>query len=173
MRPFQYLLLIFGLLCNGCGDLSEQRSNLDKIKEGRQNQEIKRVTEDQILAAAYTRGAALVDLLEGQNSHPASYWAASEGKVKIDSVNRANPGQSIRFIALNNEDISNLNDLEKQFLEAYTYSYEQEEVLSNNVQLIDGDHVLYTAPYLFENRLEGFWSMVLTKRDIVLDMESL
>jgi hypothetical protein len=157
------------VLLGACGDFSEQRANHEKIREGIKQQEIKRVTSDQILAAAYKKGAAILEPLQAEPSMNSAYWEGP-GKNRIDSVNQANQSYLVSWVPLQKINGSQYSETQRQILDAYLYSFEQGQALAENVQTLDENTFWYTKPYLLEENLQGFWAITLYKRDLIMEL---
>lgn len=154
------------LLLIGCGGtLSEEQRH--QIREERKKREIKRVTEPQLTEAAFEEGRRLVGALEKLGSD----------SMLIDSALEAHGGR-IRFITPGGE-VNHI--LEQQLIDAYLASGVDEEV--DNVQILrdasgrSTDSLLYTKPVIVHqpdgiDRLVGVWNIWLSRKEIVLNMDS-
>ena len=165
MRVF--IAILVGCLIVGCGDLSEQRANQEKLKEGLKRHQVMRVTDDEIVAAAHTRGDSVLQQLNALGAN--FYYGSTEGTAVIDSLNSLHPGQVISFIEASG-DLGDLSSLELQLLEAYQYSAQQNQIPASNVQLMDDQWVLFTSPVMEAGQLIGMWSIRQSKKEIVLGM---
>lgn len=151
----------------GCGDPSEQQATRQKLIEGLDDHKIKRITEDQILSAAYREGEKLViqlDSLSGNDPLQPSF-----DRSKFDSLNDAVHHQGIRLVTFETP-VSELSQHESALLEAYRYSAEQGQSLNQNVQIIDDQSLLYTHPLVRDNEFLGMWSLLLSRKTLVRDL---
>jgi hypothetical protein len=137
------------LVLMSCGDPGEQQANRQKLMEGLDDHKIKRITEDQILSAAYQEGEKLV--------------------IQLDSLNNAVHHQSIKLITFETP-VSELSEHESALFEAYQYSAGQGQDLNQNVQVIDDQSLLYTHPLVRDNELLGMWSLLLDRKTLIRDL---
>ncbi len=162
-------VLLLLIIASACGDLSEQRANHEKIREGIKQQEIKRVTSDQILSAAYQKGAEVLTPLLKEPQKSSAHWEGS-GKVQIDSVSEANHPYKVLWVPHHSINSSLYSDTQNQILDAYLYSFEQGQVLAENVQTLDDNTLWYTQPYIVNDSLQGIWGVTLNKRDLIMEL---
>jgi len=153
----------------GCGGLDEQQANSQKIKDGMKDHEITRVTEDQIINAAYEQGTQLLDIIE-QQSNDMLYWNTSSGLKALDSTNQAMEHMGIRLIS-NKEATLDLLPEESALFEAYEYSITNGQPVTENVQRTEGDFLLFTAPAAsIDGTFTGMWSFRLAKRTLIRNL---
>jgi hypothetical protein len=133
----------------------EQR---EEIRENMKKGEIRKVTEAELLEAAYGYARPLATTLETLSDNP----------VKIDSLCSA---RGIVFVPLSSS--SALTNIEAQILEAYQNN--QGEKLSDNMQKIGTDSLLYTRPIQLE-RPDGSYEFMkaigirMSRKQVVLSM---
>jgi hypothetical protein len=155
------------LVLMSCGDPGEQQANRQKLMEGLDDHKIKRITEDQILSAAYQEGEKLViqlDSLSGNDPLQPSF-----NRSQLDSLNNAVHHQSIKLITFETP-VSELTEHESALFEAYQYSAGQGQYLNQNVQVIDDQSLLYTHPLVRDNELLGMWSLLLDRKTLIRDL---
>lgn len=129
--------LLFGslLLLIACtGSLtSDQRK---KIKENMAQGEIKKVTDAQIMEAAFSYGSKIATILQTRDR-------AFTNQFLQDSLSKV---FEVEFISIQ-ESNKSLRRVEKQLLEAYTLQpYD-----ADNVQKMGSDSLLYTKPLMREH----------------------
>lgn len=138
----------FGLLvlvsCNG--KLSDEQKR--KIREEREESKIKKISEADITEAAFSYGRRISEIIERRDN------TLSNQKL-IDSLENT---FHVEIISLQTND-STLRTVEKQIIEAYT-SGGRGVTLSDNVQKMGEDSILYTKP-LMRERPDG--SVAFTK----------
>jgi hypothetical protein len=155
----KHLVLPLVVLLNSCGGSlsNEQRQEL---KEGREKQEIRKVTEAELISETMERGKAIITQAEEikTNSQQLEKLAITNN-IKLKWVQPGSGG------AL---------EVEQQIIEAYIMSSVGGD-LPDNVQLYGDDSLLYTKPVMnvlpdgaFE--IEGMWSLLFSKRDLILSM---
>lgn len=131
----KYILFIIVVFLTACGGTltDEQRK---KLKDGMKLNEIKKVSEAQIMETAFSMGRFLVKDIEkiSINDRPRMDSLQQVYKIKIFSLY---PGDSL------------LLAIEKQVVEAYTAGSGQVQ-LNDNVQRVGADSVLYTKPIMRE-----------------------
>jgi hypothetical protein len=157
MKRLQVLagVVLFASLAGCGGTLSdEQRA---QMKEGMKEQEIKRVTDAEILAQATEQGQRIMGII--RHSPAAADSLANAYHARIHWIEPGN---------------KNTIELERQLIEAIVTGL-SEGIVSDNVQLT-GDSVLYSAPAvdtLADNTLQyrGTWNIFLSKKYIVLSLD--
>lgn len=151
------LVLILLVLCLfGCGgSLTEEQRK--KLKEGRELQSIVKITEAEIMEAAFAKGRVLVDELSSPSL--ADQVAKSRG-VKIHWLE---PGAK------------NALEIEQQLIDAYINSVMEGVPLRDNVQNMGADSILYTKPVVVTNPdssiiVKGTWNIWISKKQLILGM---
>ena len=130
-------LLILILFLSSCGGAvsDEQRK---KMRERMKDDEIKRITEGELMSAAYEYGRSIGSIIEKRDP-------SMRNKALIDSlqsafnvqINTIKPGDSL------------LLAIESELIEAYTSSAGQVQI-ADDVQKIGTDSILYTKPIMHE-----------------------
>lgn len=152
--PFIFVLAFS--LCACGGSLSdEQRA---KIKEAEKLQEIRRVTGAEIMNAAYERGRMITKELKSDS-------------MRMDSLAVVNHAR-IGWIAPGD---TSLLKVEAALVDAIIAGL-QEGIITDNVQEIGQDSLLYTWPEVATMpdsslRYKGTWSIMLSKRYLILSMD--
>jgi len=162
LRVMRCLLVLIFLALLGCGgSLSEEQRK--QLREAQQQQVIKKISEADLLAAAFTKGRVLVRAL--QKDKPDAY--------RLDSLQRANQ-VIIRWYELS---APTALAIERQLIEAYIMAAGTGSTLTDNVQRIGTDTLLYTMPltrYRPDSVMEvlGLWSIRMPTKAVVLGMEN-
>ena len=154
-------LLWLLLLLTACGgSLSDEQRK--EMREKMEMNRIVRVTEAEIMEAAFAEGREVVNVLDS---------------LRTDSVEMKkfllNQGSRVRFLKPGE---SNARLLEQQLIDAYLAdpsSSFQDNVQQKRNASGDYDSLLYTKPVTTKlpdgsERLEGVWNIWLAKRDLVL-----
>lgn len=163
------LWLLWSVLIS-CVSPSEQQANKAKLLEGLKDHQVVRVTEEQIMAAAFEEGQKVLDLIDSASTD-LEYWNSTIGLQYLDSLNNALNHGSIKMVKPDSL-TDDLGNEEMALLEAYLYSAEQAETLSNNVQrTADGQFLLYTSPITSEEQFLGMWSMYISKKTLIRNIE--
>ena len=161
LMKISVVLLIFFLI--GCGgSLSdEQRKEMQKKME---ENKIVRVTEVEIMEAAFAKGRKTVETLE----------SLKNDSSKLNSFIKAN-GEGIRYIQPGE---ANARMLEQQLIDAYVA--DESGSLQDNVQKLrnnegDFDSLLYTKPVIKKlpdgsEQLEGVWNIWLSKKELIVEI---
>ena len=153
-----------------CVSPSEQQANKEKLLEGLKDHQVVRVTEEQIMAAAFEEGQEILDLIDSASTD-LEYWDSAIGLQYLDSLNNAFDHGSIKMVATGYP-TDDLGAEEMALLEAYLYSAEQGETLSNNVQrTADGQFLLYTSPITGKAQFLGMWSIYISKKTLIRNIE--
>jgi protein involved in temperature-dependent protein secretion len=144
----------------GCGgNLSDEQRR--QLRESREQQTIVKVSEADLLAAAFEQGRALGGVLQ-QGAYV---------EAQLDSIETAN-NVVIRWLELSE---SNAKEIEKQIIEAYLAAITSGRPLTDNVQRVGKDSILYTLPmssYRSDSilHIEGVWNIWMSTKQIVLGM---
>lgn len=128
-------ILFLWLALTSCGGslTDDQRK---KVKEEMESHALKKVTDAEITEGAFVLGRSLAETINN-SSLSNSNLTDSLQKVYHVKINPLQPGDSLLF------------EIEKQIVEAYTAGSGQVE-LSDNVQRIGTDSLLYTKPVMKE-----------------------
>lgn len=154
MQKYGLFLLLIMMACGG--SLSEEQRK--ELRKGQAKQEIKKVTDAEILAMAFANGRKVIEMI-GKDS-TAREKLATQFKADIYFIR---PGQSTALA------------IEQQLIEAYLMSI-IEGGMADNVQKIPGDSMLYTFPVadtLADGAvsIQGMWSVHMAVKDLILSME--
>jgi len=160
--------MVLLLVLSACGDLNEQRANHEKLREGIEQHEIKRITGDQIMAAAYLKGNTVLTPFLNEPIKPPSYWQGM-GKEHIDTL-IVNKLIEVNCISLDQIGEAIFSDTQNQILDAYSYSFEQDQALTENVQVLNDTIFWYTKPYVYQDSVLGIWSVSLNKKDLIKEL---
>ncbi len=144
MKYVAFWGLLVLVSCNG--KLSDEQKR--KIREEREESKIKKISEADITEAAFSYGRKISEIIERRDN------TLSNQKL-IDSLENT---FHVEIISLQTND-STLRTVEKQIIEAYT-SGGRGVTLSDNVQKMGKDSILYTKP-LMRERPDG--SVAFTK----------
>lgn len=144
MKYVVLLSLLALISCNG--KLTDEQKR--KIREEREESKIKKISEADMTEAAFAYGRKITDIIERRDN------SLSNQKL-IDSIEVA---FGVEIISMQPND-STLRAIEKQIIEAYT-SGGSGVTLSDNVQKMGKDSILYTKP-LMRDQPDG--SVVFSK----------
>lgn len=135
----KYIFLFSLLILVSCGgSLSDEQKK--QLKEGMEANQIKKISEAEIMDAAFKLGRKITEEVKkagGENRDQATSRLEAEHHVKIYPIQQ---GDSL------------LLQIEQQLIEAYTTADPNLE-LSDNVQKIGTDSLLYTVPIM--DKVEG------------------
>ncbi len=154
MQKYGLFLLFIMMACGG-SLTDEQRK---EMREGRAKQEVKRVTEAEILEQAFSTGRKIVNTIEKDST--ARSTVSQQHRAVIHFIK---PGASTALV------------IEQQLIEAYLMSV-IDGGTADNVQKIPGDSMLYTFPVadtLADGAvsIQGMWSVHMAIKDLILSME--
>lgn len=157
MRYIAVLLLL--LACASCGG-SLSSDERKRLQQESRKQEIKRVTEAEIAEAALNKGLTVTEVAK----------EFRDDISKLDSLGRAR-GAKIRWRV---PGASNALDVEQQIIDAYVMNPTAD--LPDNVQNLGSDSILYSRPEVSvlpdgAVAVEGVWSVRLSRKDLILEME--
>ena len=158
----RFLILVF-IACSCTGKLSDEQRQ--KLHEGMATQDIKRVSEADLQAAAWDYAKAVLADVEKVDIDMHS-------KPKIDSIAAS---RHVKIYSLIPAD-SALREIEKQLVDAYITGADVGSV-GDNLQKVGEDSLLYTKP-VFRNRPDGSQQfshaigIKMAKKTIILSMPS-
>jgi hypothetical protein len=130
----KYLLPIAFIFIIACqGKLSDEQKK--EMREGMKAGEIKKISEAEILDAAFNYGRTIADKIKTQNIDPKDEKSVSDLQEEYQvEIFRLQSGDSL------------LMEMEQQLIEAYTSASGVQ--LTDNVQKIGTDSLLYTLPVM-------------------------
>lgn len=134
-------------------------------QQGSMNQEIKRISEAEIMTAGLNRGQKIADIAQQTLGAVLSKTIESDGNIGaldycninayplIDSLSKANTA-TIRRVSLRLRNPADSPDsIERELLESYEYSIEQGVTVSGNIQDAGEEYLLYTRPILINQEM--------------------
>lgn len=138
------------------GSLSDEQRR--QMREASEQQEIVKVTEAEIMDAAFAKGRSVMSRLNQNNPDTSS--VSTEEAVKIHWLV---PGNTHGL------------EMEQQLIDAYLNSLLTGTPLQDNVQPIGEDSLLYTNPVVITRadssiEIKGTWNIWISKRELVLAM---
>ncbi len=151
------LLIISFVLLTACGgSLSDEQRK--RMREASGQQAIVKVTEAEILDAAFVKGRSVMSRL--RESNPDTSKVSAEETVRIHWLA---PGKAHGL------------EIEQQLIEAYLNSLLTGTPLQDNVQKIGEDSLLYTNPVVITRadssiEIKGTWNIWMSKRELILAM---
>lgn len=152
------LYFLIGFVLVGCGgSLNEEQRK--QMREARELKSIKKVSEAEITELAFSRGR---DIMREINRYPKG----------IDSLQAVN---QVRISWLT-PGSANGTDVEKQLIDAYLNSILSGTPVSDNVQRLGEDSLLYSRPVTRELpdgtvAVDGTWNISLSRKQLVLSIE--
>jgi hypothetical protein len=151
------LFVISFALFTACGgSLSDEQRR--QMREASEQQAIMKVTEAEILDAAFAKGRSVMTRLTENN--PDTSKVSTEEIVRIHWLA---PGKAHGL------------EIEQQLIEAYLNSLLTGTPLQDNVQKIGEDSLLYTNPVVITRadssiEIKGTWNIWMSKRELILAM---
>jgi len=158
MKQLLFFLLLPAMLVS-CGD---QKIDTTKARLEMESREIKRISEGEIVEKALAIGNDISDEL--------SLKKDSTLGLMIHPLNLET--KSVSFLTFNNLQSWSGGGKRAQIYDAYLYNAENNLTSETNVQILEGDTlILYTRPAFYENTPIGIYSIVLSRKEIVLSIE--
>jgi hypothetical protein len=157
MKVITILIAIAIVSCTG--SLSESQKK--RIKESMEQGEIKKLTESQIIDAAFTYGRSTAIIVEQKDK-------LLNDSILLDSIAKANRVEIISLQANNRQ----LRKVERQVLEAYL----EGAGASENVQKMGTDTLIFTKP-IFREHPDGSTEFLkaicirMTRKQVVLSIK--
>jgi hypothetical protein len=147
------LLLIFG--CNKSRPVKNEA-----MREEIASREIKRISEAEIVNEAYTAGQNIAQAAEEFIHDKSSESLINKDSTKIalsyiswlhnvDSISKAYDAE-VKIIGISRPQI-NASPMEAELLDAYQYNVEQNIELTDNIQKVERERLLYTKPLYIKN----------------------
>jgi hypothetical protein len=153
------IILIAIAIVSCTGSLSESQKK--RIKESMEQGEIKKLTESQIIDAAFTYGRSTAIIVEQKDK-------LLNDSILLDSIAKANRVEIISLQANNRQ----LRKVERQVLEAYL----EGAGASENVQKMGTDTLIFTKP-IFREHPDGSTEFLkaicirMTRKQVVLSIK--
>jgi hypothetical protein len=159
MNKSRYLVCILFLASSCGGTLSSEQK--EQMKEAQSKQEIRKVTEAELIEATLRKGRAVMEKAKALDPDISN----SDTSFQVDHT-------KVKWLKAGTK---NALEIEKQIIEAYVISAISGN-LPDNVQFL-GDSLLYTQPVverLPEGAIEvkGIWSVIFPKKDLILEEEN-
>lgn len=150
------LVLLTVLMCACGGSLSDEQRK--QMREAQEQQAIVKVTESEILEAAFAKGRGVMTRLKQNN--PDTAKVSQEEKVEVHWLA---PGKAQGL------------EIEQQLIDAYLTSMLSGVPLQDNVQKIGEDSLLYTNPVVITRadssiEIKGTWNVWMSKQQLILSM---
>lgn len=185
MRTYSNFLfaLSISLMSLSCKEQMSQ-SDREAGREGTQSQEIRRISEAEIITAALERGrniseatqkilgSTLKSHVESDGIESALKFCNLNAYPLVDSMSQLYFAD-IRRVSLKTRNPENQPDsVEAVLLDAYQYTIEQGDQATENIQEVEGKYLLYTKPIMIGDPIclqcHGKSGLELTKETIGL-----
>lgn len=145
---------MFALSCGGSLN-DEQRK---KMREARELNSIKKVSDAEIQEAAFAYGRELMGLIEAGLDKD-----SLEVSRKVD----------VRWLEIGSTEGS---EIERQVIDAYLTSMMLGTALADNVQRLGSDSLLYTKPVVVDLpegavEVKGTWNIRMSKKQVILSIQ--
>jgi hypothetical protein len=154
MKKLFLISLVFLAACGG--SISDEQRK--QMREASEQQAILKVTEAEIIEAAFVKGRSVMSRLTEDN--PDTSQVSAEETVRIHWLA---PGKAHGL------------EIEQQLIDAYLNSLLTGTQLQDNVQKIGEDSLLYTNPVVITRadssiEIKGTWNIWMSKRELILAM---
>lgn len=155
----------FTIVFSSCEPPTKDQRKSQELQEEIENREIKKVSEGDISAAAEKLGAEIAMSTKKTLASNLKRAIQNEGVASaiefcniaayplVDSLQKKYNAQIRRTTLKTRNPNDKPNELERQILEAYQYNFENEQPLTDNIQEVDDQFILYTKPISIENAL--------------------
>lgn len=153
------------ILLAACDSGSQRRFNKEALQEEMRNREPKKVSEAQIITAAYQQGQFIAEeaqkellstlhkVVEEDGTARAVHYCSTEAYPLIDSLSQKYNAEIGRTSMKLRNPANAPDETEKQLLEAYEYNAENNQPLDDNVQRLNQEYLLYTKPIVIAGNL--------------------
>lgn len=151
------LLIVPILILTACGGgISDEQRR--QMREASEQQAIVKVTESEILDAAFAKGRDVLAQLK--NTLPDTARVEREQSVEIHWLSA---------------DATHGLEIEQQLIEAYLNSLLTDSPLQDNVQKAGNDSLVYTTPVVITRadssiEIRGTWNVWMSKKQLILSM---
>lgn len=151
------ILIVPILILTACGGgISDEQRR--QMREASEQQAIVKVTESEIMDAAFVKGRDVLAQLK--NPTPDTARIAREQAVEIHWLGA---------------DATHGLEIEQQLIEAYLNSLLTDSPMQDNVQKIGNDSLLYTSPVVLTRadssvEIRGTWNVWISKKQLILSM---
>jgi hypothetical protein len=162
MKTILWLLLLAGAL-GACMPERRERQHGEALQQEMRSKKLKRLTQSQIIAACQKEGihlasqlAKILDLGPGTGCDSIRLVGTVSSPVLLDydflCLGQAEPPTHAKA---------------RLVWEAYQQSAKNNQPVSENLQKLDDNTMLYTVPVQSGGRLLGMWSIVMDRREII------
>jgi hypothetical protein len=161
MKQYYFWIGLGAIILTACeGKLSDKQRK--EMREAQKQQEIKIVTDAQIMEAALAHGKMVLASIENSGKNAAQ---------KTDSIGKATKS-IVRWLEPSS---TNARLIENQLIEAYLVSAATGSS-PENIQETENDSLVYTKPVIREMpdgsvTVKGMWSIWFSKKQIVASIE--
>ena len=168
------IIFLFLLIITSCDFKTHESVNVEEFNRGKEAFKIKRVTDDQLVNAAYTFGDSIstiiLDSLGDLTSDSLCGFRDLKPLLKDKKLQELIEKATIRCMA---ED--NMHEKEKEVWEAYLNGYNQQVDLQNAIQRLGTkekyDELLFARPlsYQYEDSTKfAMLSIILAKKHVIM-----
>lgn len=178
-KPFNYFFVILFVALFNCG--KTERVDTDSVKDAMKSREIKKVSDAEIIEKGLKKGKEdyqiLIECLNTNKQKNLSYEQCliPESSSLIDTLKIFIPGSGIK----------DFKKVEKELIDAYQYTFSQNQSLYPNIQDLEDGSMLYTAPFFisatdgkfYEKEIKdenpgslGIAFIFYSKRELILDL---
>lgn len=154
MKRLVIVPIVILMACGG-GISDEQRK---QMREASEQQAIVKVTEAEIMDAAFAKGRGVLAQLKS---------------TRVDTT-KIEQEQAVEIHWLGTDATHGL-EIEQQLIEAYLNSLLTDSPLQDNVQKVGNDSLLYTTPIVLTRadssiEIKGTWNVWMSKKQLILNM---
>jgi hypothetical protein len=141
----------------GCGG-SLNDDQRKEMREARKSQSIQKVSDAELTEEAFTKGRLIISQVERKAGLADSLELQYQAYIRwLDPAS------------------ATINEIEKQLFDAYLSSAMAGGSLSDNVQRLGNDSLIYSKPVVTELpdgsvQVKGTWNVRMAKKDLVLGM---
>ena len=162
------VMLWVALAVAGCQPERDPNRNVEKIKEEIRDKKIKRLTDAQIVQAAYDRGKKIGEMVREK----AQLGADRCGQPVTVSLEKPYNliAESIQLLC---GPLDSFTEKEKMVWDAYQHNANNDLPMEENIQKISDEQLVYTYPVSFGEGNEPKWGIlriVLSKKEVIRGM---
>lgn len=165
-------LFIFLFLFSACvPDMKERGYDTKKLAQDVKDRKIKKLTPAQISNWVYERGVLMIKILNAELA--TTTLPEQETKnLMLKSQDSLQKAYKVQILLLNLQDknlVKSYKGKAKEVIEACIYQSENEQVIQPNLQKLENQDFLFTAPA--EKTPQHIWQISFSKKEVVRQID--
>jgi len=165
-----WLMCTLLVVATSCKVETDSNMDVEKVKQEIKDRKIRKITDAELLVEASDRGKTVVALFLEQQ--PLSQNACGTDNWLPKEAEEGELGELLERVVVYCKAAPGFGQKERQIWEAYQYNTENGLELQPNIQkLADGEQLLYTHPFSYQNTAGGnslgVLAVYFSKKDVI------